>query len=87
MLNTSRVEDIRLMSAGSGTGRSSQANRNNYSEVNMKKTQEVLLAAVEVAEKIEEIIEARGLSGQEGAVIEALMAAYEDSRPSGFAIT
>ncbi|QII37857.1 hypothetical protein G3M83_09175 [Rouxiella badensis] len=53
----------------------------------MKKTQEVLLAAVEVAEKIEEIIEARGLSGQEGAVIEALRAAYENSRPSGFAIT
>ncbi|MFE4125388.1 hypothetical protein ACFX4S_08875 [Kosakonia sp. YIM B13605] len=53
----------------------------------MAETKEVLLAAAEVAEKVEEIIVAYGLSGQEGAVIEALKAAYENSRPSGFTIT
>lgn len=46
----------------------------------MKETQEVLLAAIELAEKMEEIIANRELAGKEGAVIETLKAAYDNSR-------
>lgn len=46
----------------------------------MNTTKEVLLAAAEAAEKIEKVINHRGLQGQEGAVIEAMKAAYEHSR-------
>lgn len=46
----------------------------------MNTTKEVLLAAVEAAEKIEKVINNRGLQGKEGAVIEAVKAAYEHSR-------
>lgn len=53
----------------------------------MKETKEVLLAAAEVAEKLEEIIFAHGLSGKEDAVIEALKAAHANSRLSEFSIT
>ncbi len=45
----------------------------------MKETQEVLLAAIELAEKMEEIIANRELAGKEGAVIETLKAAYDNS--------
>lgn len=46
----------------------------------MNTTKEVLLAAVEAVEKIEKVINRRALQGQEGAVIEAVKAAFEHSR-------
>lgn len=46
----------------------------------MKETQKVLLAACEVAEKIESVIFERGMAGQELAIINAVKAAFEGSR-------
>ncbi|EKN3942133.1 hypothetical protein NUF46_003937 [Yersinia enterocolitica] len=52
----------------------------------METTQSVLLAACEAAEKIDEIIKSRGLAGHESAVLEALKAAYDNSRRNGLVI-
>ncbi|HHJ0103643.1 TPA: hypothetical protein ACQD72_001651 [Yersinia enterocolitica] len=52
----------------------------------METTQSVLLAACEAAEKVDEIIKSRGLVGHESAVLEALKAAYDNSRPNGLVI-
>ncbi|MGJ0580718.1 hypothetical protein ACR71G_22435 [Xenorhabdus bovienii] len=52
----------------------------NSEGMSMKKTQEILLAATELAEKMEEILEARGLNKEKEAVIEALKAALNCSR-------
>ncbi|HDL6873050.1 TPA: hypothetical protein PXL76_001047 [Yersinia enterocolitica] len=52
----------------------------------METTQRVLFASWEAAEKIDVIIKSRGLVGQELAVLEALKAAYENSRQTGMVI-